>query len=109
MTHLTKLHLVIAAGDKVVTRLPSVRIMAGNAGELTASAPLRRIRLACYRMTAAIAECYGMNPFANLLMTGEAECIDRLVQLARVFTGMGVMAGFAHTGSNRPMEKLERF
>lgn len=43
MTRLAKLQLVIVAGDKIVARLAAVGIMAGDAGELAASAPWRGI------------------------------------------------------------------
>jgi hypothetical protein len=42
-------------------------------------------------------------------MTGEAEPVDRLVQLTGILTIVGIVAGFAHTGGNRAMKKLERF
>ena len=107
MAILAKLHSVITAGNIIVARHAAVGVVAGDAGEVAASAPLRRIGFVGDRMTAAVAEGKDMYPFANRLMTGEAEFVDRLMELLRVLTGVVIMADFAHTGCYRAMEELE--
>ena len=50
-----------------------------------------------------------MNTLANLLMTGEAELVDRLMELLRILAGVVIMADCAHTGGYRAMQKIEFF
>jgi len=108
MTHLTKLHLVIAAACKVVARLPPVGVVAGSTGEFAPSPPLRWVGLPGYRMAAAISKSDCVNTFTYLFMTGKAEFVNWMDKLAGIFAGVGIMTGLAHIGSNRSMEKLER-
>jgi len=86
MARLAELHPVVITGNKIVARHAAMRVVTGDAGQLAAPAPLRRIGFFGKRMAAAVAEGKYMYALDYLVMTGEAKLVDRLQELFRVFT-----------------------
>lgn len=82
-------------------------IVAGHTGEFTPPAMLGRIGFTRQRVPFAATQSRDMDSCGDLLVAGETKLIDRLMQLGRIVTAMGVMTDFTHPGGNRTMEEFE--
>lgn len=106
MAHLTKHHAVFGIIDKVISDVAAMGIVTGDTAHLTAAGFFEWIRLAAQGVAGSQGGAHNMGLVAEVTMTGQTQLVDRLDQLGLIGAAVGVVAGFAHAGLDRAVDKL---
>lgn len=106
MTHLTQRHLIVATGNKIIA-LPAMGVVTGDTGKFTPLAPFGDIGFPGNGVPLAAAQRYRVYPRGNMLVTGEAESVNRLPKLAGSIAVVGIVTDFAHVAGKGAMQQLE--